>query len=334
MKAVKTPIKNLNNLRIELLEKELMDISYKIKTDDYYGYIPIKDEKNIYNDLEIVDIDLKKVKLFPKNFTELLDDKLNENDLEKLKTSFDIIGDIVILEIPKNLENKKIAIGEAALEFTKRKSVYMKKSPIEGKTRVRKIEFLAGINNPITIHKEHKNRLKLDVSKVYFSPRLATERLKIAEDVKDNEEILDMFCGIGPFPIIIASKKKVKVTAVDINKIAIGYLKENIELNKLKGEITPINQDINNLNINKKFNRIIMNLPGTSYEFLDLAIDLIENNGIINYYEFSSDYTQGINRIDKAASKKNKKVEILSTRKVKSNSPRVWHIAIDARVLD
>ncbi|WP_409200738.1 class I SAM-dependent methyltransferase [Methanobrevibacter sp. DSM 116169] len=334
MKAVKTPIKNLNDLRIELIEKKLMDMSYKIKTDKNYGYIPIKDENNINPNLEIVDIDLVKVELFPKNFTELLEDKLNNKELEDLKTSFDIIGDIVILEIPENLEKHKKDIGKATLNFTKRKSVYMKKSPIQGTTRVRQLEFLKGDENPVTIHKEHGNRLKLDVSKVYFSPRLATERLRVAESVQNNEKILDMFCGIGPFPIIIASRKNVKITAVDINKDAIKYLNENIDLNKLKGNITPINNDITKINFKNKFDRILMNLPGTAYKFLDLAIDLIKNNGIINYYEFSKDYEQGINRIKEAASKKNKNVEIISTRKVKSNSPGMWHVAIDAKISD
>ena len=34
----------------------------------------------------------------------------------------------------------------------------------------------------------------------------------------------------------------------------------------------------------------------------------------------------------KKAKKENKKVEILNTRKVKSSSPGMWHVAIDAKV--
>lgn len=336
MKAVKTPIKKLNDVRIKLIENDLMDMTYKIKTDSKFGYIPIKNEDKI-NDLEIVDVDLKEVKLFPKNFTELLEDKLSKEDIDNIKTSFDIIGDIVILEIPESLEKDKIAIGKAALKFTKRRSVYMKKSPVQGKTRVREIELIAGEENSITIHKEYGNRLKLNLKHVYFSPRLATERKRVANEVQENEKILDMFCGIGPYPILIASEKNVKIIAVDINEIAISYLKENLKLNKLKGDIIPFIGDINEISKtelnNEKFDRIIMNLPGMAFEFLDLAIDLIKDYGIINYYEFSDDYSQGIQRIKKAAKNKNKKVEINSTRKVKSNSPGMWHIAIDARII-
>lgn len=42
-----------------------------------------------------------------------------------------------------------------------------------------------------------------------------------------------------------------------------------------------------------------MNLPGLAYNFLDLAMNLIEDEGIINYYEFSDSYGQGIERLKK-----------------------------------
>ena len=170
------------------------------------------------------------------------------------------------------------------------------------------MELIAGKNNPVTIHKEHGTRLKLNVEEVYFSPRLATERKRVSDSVKENENILDMFCGIGPFPVVIAKNNNVNITAVDINKNAIKYLNENIRLNKLHN-IEAICGDINEVskNLNKKYDRIIMNLPGLAYEFLDLAMTLTANNGIINYYEFSDSYGQGIERLQKAAKKENKK---------------------------
>ena len=39
-----------------------------------------------------------------------------------------------------------------------------------------------------------------------------------------------------------------------------------------------------------------MNLPGLAYTFLDVSVNLIEDGGIINYYEFSDSYEQGIKR--------------------------------------
>ena len=37
MKSVKVPLKELNNTRKKLMEKQLMNMDYKIKTEDEYG---------------------------------------------------------------------------------------------------------------------------------------------------------------------------------------------------------------------------------------------------------------------------------------------------------
>ncbi len=331
MKCVKVPLRQLNDTRLKLMEKGQMKMEYRIKTDDEFGYIPVNGH---VDDYEIVCMHLEAMKKVAHNFSELLEGELSSTEIENLRTSFDTIGDIVILEIPDELLDKKQIIGEAALKFTKRKVIYMKKSAVKGTIRIRDLEFLAGEDDSITIHKEHGARLKLDVREVYFSPRLATERKRVMESVRDGEKILDMFCGIGPFPIVIARNKNVDITAVDINEAAIKYLNENIRLNKLKGSIETYCGDVREVakSFNLKFDRIIMNLPGLAYTFLDVAVDLIEDGGIINYYEFSDSYEQGIKRLESAASDAGKKVEIINTRKVKSTSPGEWHVAIDGKI--
>ena len=332
MKCVKVPLKELNDTRIKLMEDGQMNMEYRIKTEDGFGYIPINEDITGY---EMADMELEPMKKVPHKFSELLEDELSHDEIDTLRTSFDTIGDIVILEIPENLEDKKQIIGDAAHKFTKRRSIYMKKSAIKGTTRVRDLEFLSGIDDSVTIHKEHGARLKLDVREVYFSPRLATERKRVMESVKEGERILDMFCGIGPFPIVIARNKNVDITAVDINESAIRYLDENISLNKLKGSITTYCGDVREVSkgFKTKFDRIIMNLPGLAYTFLDVAVDLIEDGGTINYYEFSDSYEQGIKRLTDACLQAGKKVEIINCRKVKSTSPGEWHVAIDGKIL-
>ena len=363
MLTLKIPVQNIEATRQIVLNHKIIDFDYKIKVENGFGHIPIKEgtdeetlskvieeckeeiiKQNENYTIEIMDLsqddDLETVKRFPRSITELLKDKLSEEEIEELKKSFDIIGDVVIVEIPEDLEAHKKEIGQATLQFTKRKTVYMKKSAVKGVTRVRELELIAGEDNPITIHKEHGTRLKLDVKNVYFSPRLATERKRVQEACEDGEEILDMFAGIGPFPIVIAHEKNVNITAVDINEYAIKYLNENIKLNKLapNAHITAICGDTNEVALNelkdKKFDRLIMNLPGLAPEFLDLAVSLCKDGGVIHYYEFSDGFSQGIERVQIACEKQNKEVEILNTRKVKSSSPGMWHVAIDCKVTE
>ena len=83
MKCVKVPLKKLNDTRRSLMEKNLMNMNYKIKTKNEYGFIAIN--KNI-DGYEIVDIDLDKIKRHPKNITELLKDELSAEEIEDLKT--------------------------------------------------------------------------------------------------------------------------------------------------------------------------------------------------------------------------------------------------------
>ena len=363
MLTLKIPVQNIEATRQIVLNHKIIDFDYKIKVENGFGHIPIKEgtdeetlskvieeckeeiiKQNENYTIEIMDLsqddNLETVKRFPRSITELLKDKLSEEEIEELKKSFDIIGDVVIVEIPEDLEAHKKEIGQATLQFTKRKTVYMKKSAVKGVTRVRELELIAGEDNPITIHKEHGTRLKLDVKNVYFSPRLATERKRVQEATNEGEEILDMFAGIGPFPIVIAHEKNVNITAVDINEYAIKYLNENIKLNKLapNAHITAICGDTNEVALNelkgKKFDRLIMNLPGLAPEFLDLAVSLCKDGGVIHYYEFSDGFSQGIERAQIACEKQNKEVEILNTRKVKSSSPGMWHVAIDCKVTE
>ena len=106
------------------------------------------------------------------------------------------------------------------------------------------MEFLAGTNNTITEYKEHGCRFKVDVLKTYFSPRLSTERLRIAKMVTDNEIITNMFAGVGTFSIMIAKTNKTsKVYNIDTNPVANDLATINVKLNKVEDRVFPILAD-------------------------------------------------------------------------------------------
>jgi len=340
MIGLKVPKKEANNIRLILQEKSLLNHDWKIRRSDEYVYLPLNQEPDDellgelgLNSIDIVDIDFEEHKKRPRSMEDYLQGRIPPEKMDEFKKSFDIIGDVVILEIPDELEDEKYLIGEAALKFTKRKSVYRKKSKIKGIVRTRELEHLAGEDQPVTIHKEYDSHIMLDVKKVYFSPRLATERKIVTDQVHDGEIILDMFAGVGPFAINIARRHKVQIYAVDINPHAVDYLKKNITSNKLKGQITAIQGDVAEVlkNLNPEMDRINMNLPGTAYEFLPLAVEHLKPGGTLHYYQFSRDFEDPIKRVKKVAYPRH--VEILDKRKVKSRSPGVWHVAIDARII-
>ncbi len=196
--------------------------------------------------------------------------------------SFDIVGDIAIVKYRVDMDMEKIA-DEIIKRHKNVKNVAVDYG-VFGEERVRKIKLIRGTTTE-TIHKEFGIRIKVDISKVYFSPRLATERWRVVQRVRDGEMIYDMFAGCGPFSILIAKYRRVKIFASDINNYAIFYLIENIKLNKVKN-IYPLLNDARKI-VDKipKVDRIIMNLPHSASEFLSYALRAIKIGGEIHYYE-------------------------------------------------
>lgn len=340
MIGLKVPKNEANHIRLILQEKNILNHNWKIRRSEDYVYLPLNQEPDDkilkeldLNSVDIVTIDFEELQKRPRSMEDYLHGKIPPTKMDEFKKSFDIIGDVVILEIPEELEDEKYLIGEAALKFTRRKSVYRKKSEIKGIVRTRELEHLAGEDQSVTIHKEYDSKIMLDVKRVYFSPRLATERKIITDQVQNGEIIIDMFAGVGPFAINITRKHNVHIYAIDINPHAIYYLKKNITLNKLQGRIEPIQGDVAEVlkNINIKADRIIMNLPGTAYEFLPIAVEHLKTGGTLHYYQFSRDFKDPMKKIEESAYPRG--VEILDKRKVKSRSPGVWHVAVDVKII-
>lgn len=225
-----------------------------------------------------------------KMLKELLQERLDRTELEKLSSSFDIIGTIAIIKIPESLASKRKLIADALIEEIRPvKSVFCQVSAIEGDYRLRKLELISGENSPITVYKEHGCTFKVDVINTYFSPRLSTERLRIAQLTEPNEVVVNMFGGVGTFSIIISRyNKSAKVYSIDSNPIAIDICKQNIEINKLRGNVFPVLGDAEQ-EIHKSLKgiakRVLMPLPEKAKNFVDAAVSSLENgSGMIHYF--------------------------------------------------
>ncbi len=265
---------------------------------------------------------------------------LSESESEELYGAFDQIGNIIILRIPDSLLPKKKIIGEVLLDKVKTaRSVYYQSSPVEGDYRIRKIELLAGEDNTETEYKEHGCRFRVDVEKTFFSPRLSTERQRIADFIKEGEVVINMFGGVGMFSIVAAKKKKCHVYNIDINPIAAKLCSENIRLNKkLKGTVESIEGDAAQT-IEQKLSgigdRILMLLPERSDEFLDSAILASKEKAIIHYYchihaekksEVAALATEHFKSI------MNVKHEILGSKIVRPVGPRFYQAVVDTKI--
>jgi tRNA (guanine37-N1)-methyltransferase len=258
--------------------------------------------------------------------------------------------------VPAEEEEHKIADALMGL-YRNIKVVAKRISAVEGVYRTRRLAGLAGENRTETIHTENECRFKLDLERVYFNPRLAGERNRVASQTAQSEkpeEIIDMFAGVGPFAIQIAKRApQSHVTAIDINPDAIWYLKENVGLNHVQN-VDAVVGDVKEIygTFRNTADRIIMNLPKSAYLFLREAVSMLKpSGGIIHFYDLESAYSDTMNdekskALERAIIQAKERflgtlqelsdefpsysVEILDTRKVKPYAPYAYIIGIDA----
>jgi len=214
----------------------------------------------------------------------LLKGVLAEEDLEKVYSSFDMIGDIAIIKIPDSLLTKKNIIGEVILESIKNlKTVFLQRSSVSGEYRLRGLEVIAGNEKYVTYYREYGCKFLVNVATTYFSPRLSTERLRISNLVSPGEIVVNMFAGVGTFSVIMAKKHQIKVYNIDSNLDAYILSIMNSRINRLTDRIFSIHGDsqyILSSNIFKnRIDRVLLPLPERAHEFVDVSINCLRPSG-------------------------------------------------------
>ncbi len=288
------------------------------------------------------------------HFKELLKNTLPKKDFELIPRAFEVVGDIAIIE-PDGAQKHAKDIADAILQAHKNVHiVLLKTGDVKGKYRVPKYKILAHEEREFsnvpkwasevpqtqteTIYTESGCRLRLDLAKTYFSSKLSGERARIAGLARDHENILVMFAGAGPFPIVIAKKKDVKITAVEINPDAILMFRDSVKINHVEDKITILEGDVAESvpPLKEKFDRIVMPAPKDAPAFLGLALSKIKTGGMIHLYAFAGD--EEIEDLKKSALEDceaaGKKCKILLVRKCGNIGVRQYRIVIDLIALN
>lgn len=334
--AIKLTKKDTEEIRRKLLEMKLIVRSLKIKSEGKHVYIPVKKEtKKSFNSFCFVEKKFEKQNKKIKSYQEQIG---IPDELKKfLPTSFDIVGDIVLIKIPGELKDYKKKIGEGILKTYKKISTVYNVSAVSGELRTRNLEFIAGEKKTKTTHKEHNVKLLVDVKDTYFSPRLANERKRIADLVKDGEVVVDMFTGVAPFPCVISRHSNPKmIIGVDKNKKAIELAEKNILKNGFLDKIDVFCKDAENVkkiceDENVRADRVIMNLPFSSKNFLENALHIVKNNFFIHIYLFLSEkeIEESIGFFKKIFSKFDIEFVNCESIIIKSYSPTEFYICFD-----
>jgi tRNA (guanine37-N1)-methyltransferase len=313
MRAVKVPNPEGEKIRYILVEKRVLLSEYKVDHDKKYIYFPVKSETDIPG-YKTIEHSFQKREHPP---------SLDKFDIRSL----DIIGDIAVIDIPEEAESQKEDIARALLARKPIKTVVEKSSKVQGEHRTRELTYIMGEQKFETMHKEYGLLFKVHVDTVYFNPRLATERMRIAKMVTPGEVVADMFCGVGPFSLLVSKFSKAeKIYAIDINPHAVTFLKENITLNHCNNVIPILGDAKEKIKIVGHVDRIIMNLPHSAFEFLPAALPC---GDIIHYYRITSDIQGEIDNIRQLSGKMGINVDIIDWSTVKSYSPDMEMYRVD-----
>jgi len=278
-----------------------------------------------------------------KTLRSILQEKLQPQEIDDLVKSYDIIGDIAVIRVPESLRSKSQVIAEAIMRTHKHvRSVHRQASPVSGDFRVRKLEWMAGEGKTVTVYREFGCVLKVDLEQCYFSPRLSFERMRIARSVRPNENVVNMFAGVGSFSILIAKYGKPRtVYSIDMNPFAIDYMRENIRLNRVQSQVVPIRGDAKQVIVKHLQNvadRVVMPLPEKAFEYLEYAVMALKpGGGWIHYYDFEH-ASKGEDPVQKVRAKVARKLKKLGVeavvspgRVVRSTGPNWYQVVLDVR---
>ena len=328
--CIRVPKKDGEKVRADLLAKGMLDLRRKIGSDENSIIIPILGDE--YEGYETIEAELEPLAQTPTDYKDVLE--VPEELRHELPTSFDVIGDVAIIKVPDVLTEYKHQIGAAVISVNTSIRIVMMDSGVKGDLRIRELEKIAGEGTPETVHREFGVRMAVDPSKVYFNPRLATERMRTASLVKDGETIIDMFAGVAPFGMVICKRARPKIVySIDINPEAERFVRRNMELNHVEN-IVPITGDaadaVNDL---PEADRVIMNLPQIADTFLPIALSKTKIGGTIHLHKISerSDLEDLADKMKRDAATGGFEITIGAITELKTYSPSMSVYVLDIK---
>jgi tRNA (guanine37-N1)-methyltransferase len=263
--------------------------------------------------------------------------------LKFVPRGFEVVGDIAILNLPRELDKYRFEIARALLESLRPRIrlVVKRASPARNPERVHAYEVLAGYGGLETLHRESGCIFKVDISKVFFSSRLQYERARIASLVRPGEIVINMFAGVGPFSIVIAKRvPNVKVYSIDVNPEAYKLMVENVKLNRVEDKVVPLLGDATKVvdlyNLKGVADRVLMPSPEHAINYLAKAVESLRTRGFTHYYDVAHrvknlrEYV--IERVSHILESAGAKWRVEGIREIRSVAPSKSYICADLYV--
>jgi tRNA (guanine37-N1)-methyltransferase len=258
--------------------------------------------------------------------------------------SFDVVGNIAVIKLPKSLLPHKKAVAKTLLSINRQiRTVLLQTSDVSGTFRLRRLVWIGGKRTWETVHKENGCVFKVDLRRAYFSPRLSYERMRVARQVRPGEVIVNMFAGVGCFSIVISKNSQVdKVYSIDINPEAWRYAESNVLLNRVEDKIKVLLGDADRIvpSVLKGIaHRVVMPLPMLSDKSILAAVEALRpEGGIIHYYtHLFADRSEVLvhsawAKVQSLLRNNVSSSDLKEGRRVRSIGPRQYQVVLDIQV--
>ena len=325
------PKQRAEEVRHKLLELSLIEKHLKVLREGDSILFPVKerfDSEFPFEEREVSE-EFRRIS----HYSEIVE--IAEGLRPFLPTSLDIIGDIALIRLPDELRDHGGAVGNAILKANKHVRCVFADEGVGGEFRIRNVRHLAGDNRTKTVHHEYGLRFAIDVTKAYFSPRLATDRVRVTQQVAPGEAVLDLFSGVGPYAIMIAKKRTPSIVyAVDGNPAAFELLEENVRINKAEKVKAMLSDARAALKTVGKVDRLILDLPQSALEYYVDALRSVKVGGTLHYYEIleTVELEERKESLVEDARREGIEIDLTAIREVKTYSPAQKHFAFDIRV--
>ncbi|MBU1158683.1 MAG: class I SAM-dependent methyltransferase family protein [Candidatus Thermoplasmatota archaeon] len=339
MLGVRVPKGSAEAIRLKLTRSNLVDKRFLIIEEDGFVIIPVlqePDERLLADhcaQMTSLDFPTGKSRVDPIE-TIRKDAEVPDTLRGLLPDKWEQFGDVVVIRLPKALDGHESSVGDIYARVLGVKAVLRDTGGVTGMFRMPIVKTIHG-SDTVTIHKENGILYKFDAARLMFSSGNVEERLRMSEIMCNGETIVDMFAGIGYFSLPLAvNQLPKKVISCEMNEISYSYLLENVRLNDVEGVVEPILGDNRELPGDAFADRVIMGYVKTTHEFLPTAMRLVKDGGMIHYHETCPNELlpgRPVQRLRSAA--RNHRVEVLRFKEIKSYSPGVSHVVLDARVV-
>ncbi len=211
---------------------------------------------------------------------------LAEESLRELPLGAEIIGDLALLKVhedrPTTPEEERKA-AEALLRARPRlKTVLRPETAVSGDYRTRSFKVVAGESRTTTLYRENGFAFHVDLARAYFSPRLASERARLAALVGPGEAVADLMAGGGYLAVQLARRAR-RVVACDSNPAAVELLRRNVALNRA-ANVEIREGDFRRAMSDEGANRAVLDFPTNPAPFLEAARRALRPGGTLHVY--------------------------------------------------